>query len=89
MSLATVMTLYCLFLYCSEAGIDRAGAFYRTSASEMYKKLRLGSDFPAWVGKAGPGQSEKYRRAVSRAAWGLFCVERYIFFTISRGDRIR
>ncbi|KAB5582828.1 hypothetical protein GE09DRAFT_1211450 [Coniochaeta sp. 2T2.1] len=74
-SLATVMALYCLFLCSSEAGIDRAGAFYRVSASEMYKKLRLGSEFPAWVEKVGPGHSEKYRRAVSRAAWGLFCVE--------------
>jgi hypothetical protein len=71
------MALYSLFLYSSEAGIDRAGAFYRVSCSEMYKKMRLGSEFPSWVDKPGPKQ-EQYRRAVSRASWGLFCMERYV-----------
>lgn len=71
------MALYSLFLYSSEAGIDRAGAFYRVSGSEMYKKLRLGPEFPSWVDGSGP-KREGYRRAVSRAAWGLFCMERYV-----------
>ncbi|OIW24763.1 hypothetical protein CONLIGDRAFT_648885 [Coniochaeta ligniaria NRRL 30616] len=74
-SLPTVMALYNLFLYSSEAGIDRAGTFYRVSCSEMYKKLRLGSEFPSWVDNSGPSNREQYRRAVSRAAWGLFCIE--------------
>lgn len=74
-SLPTVMALYNLFLYSSEAGIDRAGAFYRVSCSEMYKKLRLGSEFPTWVDKSDRSKREQYRRAVSRASWGLFCIE--------------
>ena len=78
MSLPTVMALYSLFLYSSEAGIDRAGAFYRVSASEMYKKMRLASEFPPWVDKALPHKREQCRRAVSRAAWGLFCAERCV-----------
>lgn len=80
-SLPTVMALYNLFLYSSEAGIDRAGAFYRVSCSEMYKKLRLGSEFPTWVDKSDRSKREQYRRAVSRASWGLFCIERYVTAT--------
>lgn len=74
-SLATVMALYNLFLYSSAAGIDRAGAFYRVSCVEMYKKLRLRTEFPAWVDASG-AKRQQYRRAVSRASWGLFCMER-------------
>lgn len=77
-SLPAVMALHSLFLYSSEAGIDRAGVFYRVSSSEMYKKMRLGQEFPAWVATSNPIKTEQYRRAVSRAAWGLFCIERLV-----------
>jgi hypothetical protein len=72
------MALYNLFLYSSEAGIDRAGSFYRVSCCEMYKKLRLGSEFPSWIDKSDTEKRQQYIKAASRAAWGLFCIERFV-----------
>jgi hypothetical protein len=77
-SVTTTMVLITLFLYASAAGIDRAGGPHRLTACTMYKRLKMGTDFPAWVNKLEPAARDRACKALSRAAWGMFCLERYV-----------
>lgn len=74
-SLTTTMVLITLFLYSSAAGIDRAGGPHRLTACTMYKRLKIGTEFPAWVNKLEPTARDRVCKALSRAAWGMFCLE--------------
>lgn len=71
-SLTTVQSLLILYLFCNGEGMDRAGLVYRLSATEMFKRLRLGTHLPAWA-----NAQEQHKRAFNRNAWGCFALERY------------
>ena len=74
-SLPTVQGLYLLYSYIGAKGTDRAGQVYRSSACEMLKRLQLERRFRLLDVRNPPDAQEL--RVISRAAWGLFCTERY------------
>lgn len=69
------MVLYTLFLYASCAGIDRAGGPHRLTACTMYRRLKMGCEFPPWINDMGSAKKTRICKALSRTAWGLFCLE--------------
>jgi hypothetical protein len=76
-SLPTVQALALLFLGSAYLGRDRAGQMYRYAAFEMLKRLQLDKKF-ARLNPDDPLESQD-QRLISKALWGLFCFERYIF----------
>jgi len=65
-----------MYAYNVGMGKDRAGSMYRHAAYEMLGRLKLDAKFR----ETKPGddtQRHKIQKALSRAAWGIFCFERY------------
>lgn len=75
-SLSSAQALLTLYMYSTVNVMDRAGYMYRMLASEMYRRLQLGTESalsrkPYWSTTG---------RALSRNAWGFFCLERQVIW---------
>jgi hypothetical protein len=74
-SLTSIFALCILFSASACEGKDRAGMIYRVMAYEMLTRMKLDKRFTKLSVDVEHDQVE--RRILSRAAWGLFCFERY------------
>lgn len=78
-SLATTLASYVMYTYHSACGQNLLGLAYRSTCWTMYKELKLGDT-------SGPIKKlqdrdlndhlvRNYKAGISRAAWGLFCID--------------
>lgn len=76
-NLTTVQALCLMYLTSALLGRDRAGLMYRYTAYEMLRPLRLERKFTL-LNSDNPEDAQT-RYILSRALWGFFCFEGYIY----------
>ncbi|KAI3325344.1 putative C6 transcription factor [Xylariaceae sp. AK1471] len=72
-TLPTIQGLWIMFAIASLRGEDRNGSLYRFASYGMLKKTRVKQSFSALSDTDPDDVSQK--RAISKTAWGLFCLE--------------
>ncbi|KAI0409208.1 putative C6 transcription factor [Xylaria palmicola] len=72
-TLPTIQGLWILFSVYSLKGEDRNGSLYRFASYGMLKRSRVNHVFSSLIGADSETVAKK--RAISKTAWGLFCLE--------------
>lgn len=71
-SLPSAQAMLTLYMYSTANAMDRAGYMYRMLACEMFRRLQLGTESVLARNTYGSTAG----KALSRNAWGFFCLER-------------
>jgi len=72
-SVPTLQALTIMYVYCSAIARDRAGLIFRLAACDMYKRLHMG--YVPVSNLQSKYTTKSREQLMSRAAWGLFCLE--------------